>query len=173
MTRTVREKLCVAVASGLGIGFVPVAPGTFGSLWGLLLAWAVGHLELPAARAAVIAVLCIAGVPIATVAARALGGKKDPGAIVLDEIVAVPIAFFLVPLTSLSVALVGFVLWRVMDIVKPPPARQLERLPKGLGIMADDWAAAAYACLALHLLRSLGAFAMLAQASLTAAPKVL
>ena len=65
-----------------------------------------------------------------TAAGRALGGKKDNQAIVWDEIVTVPVVFLLVPLTNWKIALAGFVLHRLFDITKPPPARQLERLPE-------------------------------------------
>jgi len=81
-----------------------------------------------------------------------LGGSKDNQAIVWDEIASMPIVFLLVPMTGWTVAVVGFALHRLFDITKPPPARQLERLPDGLGVMADDWIAALYACLALAAL---------------------
>ncbi len=122
-------------------------------MWGLPLAWAISLLPNIAWQLLVIVAVCIAGIPICTIAARKLGGLKDPGCIVLDEIASLPITFFLVPHELLSrplVLLIGFALHRLFDITKPPPARQLERLPEGLGIMADDWAAGAYSCLALH-----------------------
>jgi phosphatidylglycerophosphatase A len=81
-----------------------------------------------------------------------LGNVKDPGCIVLDEIASLPITFFLVPMNSWIVVAAGFALHRLFDISKPPPARQLERLPEGLGIMADDWAAGVYSNLVLHAL---------------------
>jgi phosphatidylglycerophosphatase A len=92
---------------------------------------------------------------LCTAAVRGLGGKKDPGAVVFDEIASVPIAFLFVPAGQLNnpwVLIAGFVLIRIFDIAKPPPVRQLEKLPDGLGVMADDWAAGIYACAALHLL---------------------
>jgi phosphatidylglycerophosphatase A len=70
-----------------------------------------------------------------------------------------PIVFLGVPLDSWTVALVGFALHRLFDVSKPPPARQLERLPDGIGIMADDVAAAVYANIAMHLLIFSGVFA--------------
>ena len=88
-------------------------------------------------------------VPLTTAAGRALGGNKDNQAIIWDEIVTVPIVFLLVPLTGWTIAVAGFLLHRLMDISKPPPARQLERLPEGLGVMADDVIASVYACAAL------------------------
>ncbi len=143
----------VFLATGLWIGRVPFAPGTFGTLLGLPLAWGISFIPNLWLQAAVIILICAAGVPICTIAARCLGAKKDPQQIVLDEIAAVPITFFLVPHEAWSrplVVLAGFVLFRFFDITKIPPAKQLERLPTGLGIMADDWAAGVYACLVLH-----------------------
>lgn len=145
----------VWAATGLGFGLSPVAPGTVGALWGLPLAWGLGQTPLWV-QLAVIVVICLLGIPLCTRAARDLGGKKDPGAIVWDEIVSMPITFLLVPMTSPAVVIVGFLLNRVFDISKPPPARQLERLPDGLGIMADDLAAGVYSCGVLHLLLALG-----------------
>jgi phosphatidylglycerophosphatase A len=147
----------VLLATGLGAGLSPVAPGTVGALWGLPLAWALGHIPGFGLRAMAIGALGVLGVPICTAAARRLGGDKDPGAIVLDEITSLPITFLLVPLDNWWIALAGFGLHRLFDILKPPPARQLEGLPEGLGIMADDWMAAVYSCLALYLLRYAGA----------------
>ncbi|HEY2882647.1 MAG TPA: phosphatidylglycerophosphatase A, partial [Pirellulales bacterium] len=148
----------VFLATGFWAGRAPFAPGTVGALWGLPLAWGLSFISPLWLQAAVIVAICLAGIPICTIAARQLGGLKDPGAIVLDEIVSLPITFFLVPATKLQtgslntvvVYAVGFALHRLFDITKPPPARQLERLPDGLGIMADDWAAGAFSCLALH-----------------------
>jgi len=148
------DRLSVWLATGLGVGFVPVAPGTVGALWGLPLAWATGRLGQTSHTLEVLAivVVCLAGIPVCTRAVRALGGEKDPGAIVLDEIASLPITFFLVEMNNISVVVVGFALHRLFDITKPPPTRQLERLRDGLGIMADDWMAGIYSCLALHAL---------------------
>ncbi|HQU42030.1 MAG TPA: phosphatidylglycerophosphatase A [Pirellulales bacterium] len=137
-------------ATGLGVGFFPFAPGTVGALWGLPLTWGLQHV-LPAIQAVSIVAICLAGIPICTRAARYMGGLKDPGSIVLDEIASLPIVFFLIDMNNWRIAIAGFVLHRIFDITKPPPARQLERLPEGLGIMADDCAAAVYANLALRL----------------------
>jgi phosphatidylglycerophosphatase A len=128
---------------------VSPAPGTMGGLWGLPLVWALGFCE-PAAQKTAIVVLVFAAVWICSVAARALGGENDPQAIALDEIVALPIAFWGVHDWGLAVWAAGFFLFRLFDILKPFPVRQAERLPSGLGIVADDCVAAVYACLALH-----------------------
>ena len=93
--------------------------------------------------------------PLCTLAAKRLGGK-DPGSIVYDEFVCLPIAYFLLPVDSMDlinkivVLGSGFILFRIFDISKLPPARQFERFPGGLGIMADDWTSGVYSCLALH-----------------------
>ena len=143
----------VILATGIWLGRIPWAPGTLGTLLGLPLAWSISFIPAVWLQVIVIGVICLAGIPICTIAARQLGGLKDPGCIVLDEIASLPITFFLVPREILQrpwVLIVGFALHRLFDITKPPPARQLERLPTGLGIMADDWAAGVYSCLALH-----------------------
>jgi phosphatidylglycerophosphatase A len=143
----------VFLATGFWAGRAPVAPGTFGAMWGLPLAWGISFINGHWIQVLVIVAICAAGVPICTIAARRLGGQKDPGAIVLDEIASMPITFFLVPHEAWQqplVVLIGFALHRLFDITKIPPARQLERLPTGLGIMADDWAAGVYSCLVLH-----------------------
>jgi phosphatidylglycerophosphatase A len=135
----------------MGIGlFAPAMPGTFGAaVWGLPLAWAVGQLPGIGWELVAIVALNLIGIPTATASGRALGGKKDNQAIVWDEIATMPIVFLFVPLVNWRVALVGLLLHRAFDIVKPPPARQLERLPDGLGVMADDWIAGVYACAAM------------------------
>ena len=143
----------VIVATGFWAGRIPWAPGTFGALWGLPLAWGISWIPAVWLQVVAIVVICLTGIPICTIAARKLGGLKDPGCIVLDEIASLPITFFLVPRLTLErplVLIAGFALHRLFDITKPPPAQQLERLPEGLGIMADDWAAGAFSCLVLH-----------------------
>lgn len=153
---TLLTSIAVVLATGLGIGRIPWAPGTFGTLLGLPLAWTIGRLPSAALQAAVIVAVCAAGIPICTLAARRLRAK-DPGAIVLDEIASLPMTFFLVPFNAWTIV-AGFLLHRLFDITKPPPARQLERLPEGLGIMADDWIAGLYSNVALRLLVWSGIF---------------
>ena len=136
-------------------------PGTVGALWGLPLAWGLGRLPVWGQVPLILAIVAVS-IPICTRAARRLG-KKDPGSIVLDEIASLPITFFLVELRGpvgyvAAVMAAGFVLHRVLDITKPPPARQLERLSDGLGVVADDLAAGVYSCLVLHGVLWLGVF---------------
>jgi phosphatidylglycerophosphatase A len=140
----------LVLATGFGVGYIPVMPGTFGSLLGLPLAWFLGTLTWPAGyTAALEGAIILAGIPICGRAARHLG-RPDPGSVVYDEIAALPLVFLLHPL-SLTTAIGGFLWFRVFDIAKPWPVRKLERLHGGLGIVADDVMAAAYAATALWL----------------------
>jgi phosphatidylglycerophosphatase A len=144
----------VFVATCGGLGRIGFAPGTFGAAAGVLLALAFARLALPPlTEAGLLVALNLVGIPACTRAARALGRGKDPGAIVYDETASVPLAALVVPAAARSPTVLAalFVLHRLFDITKPFPCRRLERLPAGLGIMADDWAAAAYVagCLAI------------------------
>jgi phosphatidylglycerophosphatase A len=142
----------VWLATGLGVGLFAPAPGTFGAAIGSLVAWGISCLPGFAWQLASVIALNLVGIPICTAAGRALGGKKDNQAIILDEIASMPILFLFVPLTNWKIALAGFALHRLFDITKPPPARQVEALPDGLGVMADDCIAGIYAGLALYAL---------------------
>ncbi|MBI3860919.1 MAG: phosphatidylglycerophosphatase A [Planctomycetia bacterium] len=132
----------VFLGTGFGVGLAPKAPGTFGSLLGLPLVWGIQQLPGWAWYVAPFVAFAL-GIPICGIASRRMG-LKDPGAIVFDEIAAFTVVFLFVPI-SLATATIGFVLFRVFDIAKPWPAKRLEALPGGVGIMADDFAAAVYA----------------------------
>lgn len=128
--------------SGLGLGLVPWAPGTFGTLGGVAVAWALPSDPALVAAAAVVFVLGL------ILAARLKG--EDPGWFVLDEIA----AYLLVPIGLGRGWLVwggAFVFFRLFDISKPWPIRHLERVPGGWGVMLDDLLAAFYAHAALRL----------------------
>jgi len=147
----------VLAATCGGIGRSPIAPGTCGAAAGAAVSLALAALGLPAAaEAALLVAANAAGVPLCTAAARRLGRGRDPGAIVYDELASLPLALMVVPAAArtalpgaAAVLLAAFVLHRIFDISKPFPCRRLERLPGGLGIMADDWGAAAWTALAL------------------------
>jgi phosphatidylglycerophosphatase A len=144
------SRLALLIATFGYIGMAPVAPGTVGSAAGVLLfylARAVGGWWV---EPALILSLSAAGVWAATIAERALGGT-DPGPVVIDEVVGMLITVAWLPLTPLGV-LVGFLVFRVLDVVKPWPSRQLESLHGGLGIMADDAMAAVYGHLLMRAL---------------------
>jgi len=142
------------VATALGAGYSPVAPGTAGSLVGLALFWPLHRFGLPVQIAAVV-FLFLLGVKCSTMLAASVG-RKDPGLVVVDEVVGMWTTLLLLPFTP-AVAALAFVAFRVMDVLKPYPARQLEGLPGGWGIMSDDLMAGVYANLLLQvLLRAAG-----------------
>lgn len=138
--------LALILATSLGLGFIPVAPGTFGSAAGLLV-WVFVSASLTAQTIAIVATFLM-GWWSAT-RAEMYFGRTDPGQVVIDEVMGMLITLF-----GMSIgwkgALGGFLLFRVADILKPYPANRLERLPGGLGVMADDAMAAVYANLGLR-----------------------
>lgn len=136
------------LATAFGGGYSPLAPGTAGSAVGVLLFWPLSRLGWPWQLGACLAVFLL-GVVVAGRLSRQLR-KEDPGVVVIDEVVGQWITLAALPFTP-AVALLGFVLFRVMDVVKPWPARDLEGLHGGWGIMADDVMAGIYAHLALRV----------------------
>jgi phosphatidylglycerophosphatase A len=145
---TFRTRAGLAIATTLGAGYSPIAPGTAGSAVGVLL-W----IALPnslAIHLAAIAVVTIAGVWSGTVAEQHFN-KRDPGHVVVDEVAGMMVTLLLNPIAGPARMVVAFLLFRAADIVKPFPVNRLERLPGGAGIMADDLMAGVYANLALRL----------------------
>lgn len=146
-----------AWATFFGAGLLQPGPGTWGSLAATLLWFAYARLLHPdplrlhwvTAAAALLAL--VTGIPAATIVARETG-REDPGHVVLDEVVGQWIALAVCPPEWIH-ALIALLLFRVFDILKPPPARQLERLPGGWGIMMDDVAAGIFALLVMLVLR--------------------
>lgn len=138
----------LAVATGLGVGYVPFAPGTFGSALGLVL-WRALPAD-PLIQAVVIAGVSAAGVWSSGLAESHFQGT-DPGPVVIDEVMGMLVTLFLNPV-GWGGALLAFFLFRAFDVLKPYPANRLEKLHGGLGIMADDFMAAVYANLTLRLL---------------------
>ena len=141
-----RPVFALALVTALGIGYVPFAPGTFGSAAGLVL-W----LVLPPsafAQAAAIVTLFAIGSWGAGIAERYFG-TTDPSAVVIDEVMGMLITLFLNPV-GWAGAFGAFLLFRIFDVIKPYPANRLERLPGGVGVMADDAMAAVYANLVLR-----------------------
>jgi len=144
----------VIVATCGGVGRVGLAPGTAGAAVGAVAAAGLAALQLPlAVEAGLLLAVNAAAVPLCSRAAAVIGRGGDPGAVCLDEATSVPLGLLVLPPAARSplVIAAAFLLHRIFDITKPPPCRQLERLPRGLGIMADDWGAALWvaACLAL------------------------
>jgi phosphatidylglycerophosphatase A len=147
LTNKPRPLFALAVATVFGVGYAPAAPGTFGSAAGLLL-W----LLLPGSplvQGVTIVVLFVAG-SLAGNAAEHYYGKTDPRHVVIDEVMGMMITLFLIPV-GVGGALLGFLLFRATDVIKPWPANRLESLPGGWGVMADDAMAAVYANLALRV----------------------
>ncbi len=174
--RTARDYVALAIAT-CGVGLIPLAPGTWGSLVGvgIYLGWravaaqvlgddgAYGWQQSPpsfqmvftTALLLMISALCYAGTWAAT-RTETLLHRKDPGAVVVDEVVGQLIAFLFMPFNSGAwIIFTGFVAFRVFDIWKPYPIRRLEALEAGLGIMGDDVLAGIYAAVLLSLLTSI------------------
>jgi phosphatidylglycerophosphatase A len=145
-----RRRLGLFIATFGYIGYAPIAPGTFGSAAGLLVFFAVRATGSTAVELLAIAVLFAIGIWSGTEAEHHFGGL-DPGPVVLDEVVGMLITLALLPV-SLGGAIAGFVVFRILDVFKPWPAAQFERLPGGLGVMADDGMAAVYGNLLMHAL---------------------
>jgi len=145
-------------ATFFGVGLLRPGPGSWGSAATVLLWWLFSRCISPTLRpesAILLATLAVAlGIPAATQVARA-AGLKDPQFVVIDEVAGQLIALIAIPLSWKSL-LLGFILFRGFDITKPPPVRQLERLPEGTGIVVDDVAAGLYALAGMHLLLHFG-----------------
>lgn len=155
MSRRLRDRILVGVASAGGFGYLPVAPGTWGTLPAVAIylaaAYALGEPARSLVVAAALVLSCAATVAVGPWA-EAYWQRKDPKRLVLDEVA----GFLLVALcyrvgAPWQVALWGFLAARAFDIIKPFPARRCERLPHGWGVLLDDLVASAYAVGALYL----------------------
>jgi phosphatidylglycerophosphatase A len=135
-------RLGTQIATCGPLGYAPVAPGTVGSAAGLAIFVVLRQVDSAGFEAGVIVLGFLVGVWAANVAERHFGGV-DPSAVIVDEVVGMLITVALLPLTPLG-GLIGFLIFRALDVVKPWPASQFERLPGGLGIMADDGMAGVY-----------------------------
>jgi phosphatidylglycerophosphatase A len=150
------------IASCFGLGWLPIAPGTWGSLPPVVAFALLAHLDVSgaviavvmAAFAAAASVACVVCVP----AVASAVGKTDPGEVVIDEVAGQAVVFLIAALflpADLSlrqvclVAGLGFLLFRVFDIIKPWPIRKLEALPEGWGVLADDLLAGVFAAIVL------------------------
>ena len=137
------------LATGGYVGYAPVAPGTVGSVVGLVLLAGLRYADRPFLELGVFVAVVVLGVWSSGVAEQH-AGREDPGCVVIDEVAGMLLTMIGVPVTWPSV-IVGFLAFRVFDIVKPFPARAAERLKGGTGIMADDLVAALYAAFSLRL----------------------
>lgn len=138
--------VAIALATSFGVGYAPVAPGTFGSMVGLAVWFLLPQTW--AWQAGALACICAAGVWSGTAAERHFR-TTDPSPVVIDEVAGMLVTLFLVPV-GWQGALLAFFIFRLFDVIKPYPANRLERLHGGLGVMADDVVAALYAHAALR-----------------------
>jgi len=133
-------------------------PGTWGALAACLLWWLLAsHLPATARVPAIlvlVGVVTAIGIPAATLEARGCG-KKDPQHVVIDEVAGQLVTLIACPIVWHAL-LAGFILFRVFDILKPPPIRSLEKLPDGTGIVVDDLGAGVYGFIVLQLLLHYG-----------------
>jgi phosphatidylglycerophosphatase A len=144
-----RDRLVKFLATGFGVGYLPVAPGTAGSLVGIGFWWALNQTQHLWLRGLLL-VLAIALAIWCAGAAAELMHHPDPSSVVIDEIVAMPLVMIGLGARWWHVV-VAFALFRLFDIWKPPPVRDAEDFSGGIGIVLDDLFAAAYACVATHL----------------------
>ena len=144
-----RERAVLFLATGFFIGTVPVAPGTFGSIIGLPICFLISRLDI------LIGVICtvlfiLLAIWVAAAAEKVLK-KKDAGEIVIDEIAGLMVTFMGIPFT-LKTVIVGFIIFRAFDIIKPFPIRFLEKkVAGGSGVVLDDVLAGLYGNLILRL----------------------
>jgi len=148
-----RRSLSIWIATGLGSGYFPVAPGTAGSAVGLALVIAFRQAPLEPLRLAVCltaftGLLFVLGVWSAGKAEKVFG-RVDPGQVVIDEVAGQIITFVATPRITWIGLIAGFILFRAFDIVKPFPARRAERFSGGWGIMLDDVVAGLYSLIVL------------------------
>jgi len=143
----VLRSLGLLVATFFGVGYAPVAPGTFGSAAGLLVWWILP--ASPIIQLVAIAAIFAVGSWGGSIAETHFG-RTDPGQVVIDEVMGMLITLFMNPVGWVG-ALAAFFLFRLFDVIKPYPSNHLERLHGGVGVMADDGMAAIYANLVLRI----------------------
>ena len=145
----------VRVATCGAIGYLPI-PGTFGAALGLLLVVATARLRLPRAGSSILLAAAAAAVFVLGVwaarEAETFFAAKDPGYVVIDEVVGQMVTYLANPQAGWRWLLTGFVVFRILDVIKPFPARRAERLPGGWGIMTDGVVAGLYSLAALLVL---------------------
>lgn len=135
------KAVALAIATAGGAGYFPFAPGTVGSAVGIVIYLLTRHLD-PSIQVASFVVVCVIGTWASTVAARHFG-REDPGYVVVDEVAGQLATLLLLDVGYVGAA-IGFLIFRILDIIKPWPANRLEALHGGVGIMADDVMAGAY-----------------------------
>jgi len=150
------SRFSVTLASVFYIGFIPGAPGTYGSLAAVAVLYFIGqngNWINPAALLAGVGIITLLGIPASAAAGKQVN-DEDPSFVVIDEVAGQLLTFFLIPFSVANIIL-GFFAFRAFDIFKPWPIRKLESLPHGIGVMADDLLAGVYACAVLHIINAL------------------
>ena len=133
------------LVTGFGIGLLPVAPGTFGSMLGMVLFLALAHLYLPVFWLSLIIVILYFFSYLAVQSALKIIKRPDPGEIVIDEVLGMMLVMIAIP-PDPKWAFLAFILFRMFDIIKPWPINQVDnKLKNALGVMLDDFIAALYA----------------------------
>lgn len=155
------DRTAYLIAAGAGAGFAPIAPGTFGSMEGVIIYFAITALPFEPKTQIVFllvtALLLFAVGVWASSRACKITGHKDPGVIVIDEVTGQLIGIAPLALApSVAGAVLAFLLFRFFDIFKPYPIYKLERLPSGLGVMSDDALAGLYTAVLIWLALLLG-----------------
>ncbi len=156
------KRIKLFIASGLGTGYLPIAPGTWASgataAVFLLVAWGseANPYYIAGAMAGILVLSSVACVATGKFAEKQFG-RKDPSQSTLDEWAGQALTYLFLPIGTgwwnwMIVAGAGFVVFRILDILKPPPARRLENLPYGWGVLADDLMVAVYANLILQVI---------------------
>ena len=148
------QRLAVGIATVGPCGFTPLAPGTVGSVAGLVIFWIVRSTGFVWLEGATLLLVIAAGIAAASVA-ETVYERRDPGLVVVDEVAGMLVTLLLVPVGFVG-SIAGFLAFRFFDIVKPFPARQVEALPRGWGIMADDLVAGIYAQVMLRVVLWVG-----------------
>jgi phosphatidylglycerophosphatase A len=153
----VARRVTILISSGFYTGYFPFASGTIATILAVGLYLFVAPLNVPSHYfiyyALLLAALTIIGVWVSDLAER-IHGEKDSHKIVIDEIVGYGYAMILLPSTWKTV-LGAFLVFRILDVLKPFPIGRLQRLPGGIGVMIDDILAGLYTCAILHLLRAI------------------
>jgi phosphatidylglycerophosphatase A len=142
-------RFAVLIATALGCGYFPIAPGTAGAAAGLVVYLLVWWTKSPIVEVGLIAVTFAVGTWAATHAERFFG-VIDPGQVVIDEVLGMLVTLAFIPV-GVSGAITGFFIFRVLDALKPYPANRLEHFHGGFGIMADDAMAGIYSNIALRI----------------------
>lgn len=146
----IRKKITEIAATWFYTGYSPVAPGTAGTI-GALIFYLIFFSGLsPVIYIVVLIVLVISAIYVSTIFSFELG-EEDPGCVVIDEVSGYLVTMLFIPF-GIKYAVAGFILFRIFDIVKPFPARRLEKLPMGYGIVLDDIAAGVWSNIILHLI---------------------